>query len=440
MNENKHETGLSQEEAILKGFESINLAIHEIKDDFGKRIDGLKSSSTKIENLLQNLSQRIEIIEEWTVKKNEAPEVRTPLTKIHENNLAKELKFLKAELFKLNDENEHLKIYKHKSFKPEIKPKFRVKDFEIMKSDNGEFSNDELSNDIHREGQNKNVREFCLDSLPSHSFHVPKEFPNGFALSKDIDSDDMSVRTSKGNGNINSAKYPPLSSKFSNDLKINFFNGPNGKNEKKIDKTSSKQPKLLLNKKNSVNSNDSLFRKDDHDSQQLEISVTSDQKKMSIKNVKNFCDFQLLLRDLKNSLNASIYATFNDDIEENVQQLNLLLERYKETDEKIEKLYRVSREKKTKNHKIIEIKYGNASSDVPLQNKVEVCSPDSSYLQDNILKLNELRKTSNFCLYEQKLIQIQSNPSEFESFLYSIKAELSKREQALTEIEKEMVF
>lgn len=411
--------------SVLKCLEVLTLSLTQMKLEFGTKLDQLNTNSAKIEKAIEDFNGRLEIIEEWTVSKARQPEVRTPLTKIHETNLTKEIKVLKAELFKLNEENESLKKQKKKQFKHDVKPKFRVNDFEILKSDNGDFSQDEILKEMQIGGRNNKVREFCLDSVPSHSFQNKKEFPNGFGMSKDMDSDDGSVRTSKGNGNVFAGKYPALSSKFSQDFQFGFLNNHHfdGKGMPSIGKQ-------LGKKKSSITSNDSKCKEEEHERPLRDSSIASDQKKMSIKNVKNFCDFQLLLRDLKNSLNASIYATFNDNIEENVQLLNSLLERYRNVDDKIEGLYKNIKTQKNQLQKTSDTRQKDPSS--------EENSPEYQSIMESYSKLMELRNTSNFCLYEQKLIQIQSNPSEFESFLYTIKAELSKREKACWDVESQV--
>jgi len=416
---------------LLQTLLSINASLTELKFDFSSKMGDLASNTNRIEQVLERLNKRVVLVEEIPFAKEDRSEIRTPQTKIQENKLAKEIKVLKAEVFKLAEENASLRKYKFKQAKQDSKNRFKVNEFEGFKSDHADFSNDDFLNEIPISVRNRKVREFCLDSNPSQSFHGLKEFQPGYVSSKDNDSDGYSVRTSKGNANIHSGKINGPISRINNEFKFGFLNSNHFAPEKKLEVFSAKIERQISKKKDSIKSNDRVSGFDEPEIPRKEDSATSEQKKMSIKNVRNFCDFQLLLRDLKNSLNASIYSSFNDNIEENVQLLNSLLERYKTVDEQIEVMYRRVRDKRVVEDGKEDSRGADGSLDDSYWLRTQSNSPGE---QARLIQLVELRKTSNFCLYENRLVQIQTNPSEFDSFLYTIKAELAKREQTFREL------
>lgn len=421
-------------QSLMQTLESINASLAELKIDFSTKLSDLSNNTNRMESVLEKLNKRLGIVEEIPFSKEDRSEIRTPQTKIQENKLMKEIRILKAEVLKLGEENASLRKYKCKQSKNGTKNRLKVNDFEGFKSDHADFSNDDFLNEIPISARNRKVREFCLDSNPSQSFHALKEFQPGFVSSKDNDSDGYSVRTSKGNANIHSTKIGGPTSRIANEFKFGFLPSTHFAQDRKIEVFSAKIERQINKKKDSLKSNGQIIQIEENGTPKKEDSATSEQKKMSIKNVRNFCDFQLLLRDLKNSLNASIYSSFNDNIEENVQLLNSLLERYKAVDERIEVVYRNLMVKKT-GMRATDGSKGGDSLDSSLV-KGTSYSIDDKKVHLHLAQLTELRKTSNFCLYENRLVQIQTNPSEFDSFLYTIKAELAKREKAFEDLER----
>lgn len=424
------------EQVLLNNLGRITSSLNEFKSEFGTKLSSIYESNSKLESLLETLNKRFDLVEERLNFKKEQPEIKTPLTKINENKLSKEIKILKAEIFKLTEENESLKKYKKRRTKDEQKLKSKVNDFEIFRCDSQNASENESPNEVEVE-RVRGVREFRLDSNPSHSFHVFKDYNHGFISSKDNDSDNISIRTSKGNNNNNqSNKLSQAPNKLTDQFQFGFLNANNFSGKAKKENKSAKIDTISVIKKASVDSNDSIDKIAEYESTKKDKRNSSDKKRMSIKNVKNFCDFQQLLRNLKTSLNASIYAQFNDNIEENIQELNNLLDKYRQTDTQIENFYQSVKEK---NCQTLRKEISRKSDDPEQRNNSSLIDDrfhDDVVKREIFKRLIELRKTSNFCIYEQKLIQIQSNPSEFDSFLYTIKSELEKRERMFMESQK----
>jgi hypothetical protein len=143
-------------------------------------------------------------------------------------------------------------------------------------------------------------------------------------------------------------------------------------------------------------------------------------------NIKNFDDFKMLLKDLKLTLNLSNYSTFNENFEENFTQLENTLHNYHILDIEIENLIESQKENQTSFADLLE----NTSIDNKKTKSVNF-KPDKNSL---IRSLTFLRDCSNFHLYENKLKDLKTNPSEFESFFIKIKKELESRRKKFDEI------
>lgn len=163
----------------------------------------------------------------------------------------------------------------------------------------------------------------------------------------------------------------------------------------------------------------------------------SEKRRMSLKNVKNFDDFQQILRDLKMTLNASTYASFNENIDDNFKSLEEMLKKYSQLDEKIFHLYQRSSMSFTFE------KRANVSPETPPGRRLQVSGQQLGGLSFPNLLLKELqllKNSSNLSIYEKKLKEIQNNPSEFESFIYKIKQELARRESEYAKLEGQLLI
>ena len=143
-------------------------------------------------------------------------------------------------------------------------------------------------------------------------------------------------------------------------------------------------------------------------------------------NIKNFDDFKMLLKDLKLTLNLSNYSTFNENFEENFNQLEKTLHDYHELDHKIENFYHKFNENQTSFADFLENNSVNEK-----QTKSVNCMPKKN---NGLNKLSQLKKSTNFHLYENKLKELKDNPSEFESFFIKLKKELEMRGKKFEQI------
>ena len=282
------------------------------------------------------------------------------------------------------------------------------------------MSSDEF--EIKNHSKKKGIREFCIDSNKSSSFVRFGERKNKLEGSKHFESDIISIKTSKGN-NKDSQKYSQLPSQVEERFHFNFFN------QKKTDQTAGiniHSSKEEIFSRNQSFDSQNILEEADYSNSKKERQKQNKPEKMSIKRVKNFVDFQRILRDLKLTLNTGIYAQFDDNIEEKIQKLNLLLNKYKENDLKIEELYDRMTTKKEQCFETLIYSTNDSSNSHSIKNKESF---------NNLFnKVQNLKNSSNFETYESKIIKIQNNPSDFESFLFSIKGEVEKRESIFVEL------
>lgn len=448
------ETDAHQLNTVFRTLEKITGMLTDIKSDMVGKLDYLTERNLHLQVAVEKISKRLDTIVEAPAKDAQNLVV-TPQNKMHDPQLKKQVQTLRAEIFKLSEENAELrKMNKSTRRIFEPRPIIRNAYLDSYRSGDIDASNDDFIVDGGAEIKKK-VREFCLDSNPSYSLKGRAEPKFDLVSEKDDNSDNESVKTSKNGNNQGGSKGN--AQRLANEFRITGERIPhfdvntpdmsrnNSKTEVKpivkqtsvfsVDKPSARpatstnimtfpQPPLLeLNR--------SHFDSESHS----DDSKVSSTKGKSIRPVKDFSDFQKLLIDLKASLNASIYASFNNDIEENVQLLTGYLERYKALDDKIENAYQEVKAQRSQLRiscdSLSNSQSGNLSNFVTGNN-----SPDKTYLRGIRSKLRDLRLKSNLHTYEQKLINIQSNPSELESFMYTIKGELGKREHIFTEIQK----
>jgi hypothetical protein len=361
----------------------------------------------------------------------------TPVHKMQQSDFQKQIRNLRTEIFKLSEENAELRRktrYGRRLFEP--RPTYPNDVLGSLRSD--VVSNDDfLADAAPHDGRNR-VREFCLESKASNSIRGRADQRLDLISDREDGSDDGSVKTSKGGALQGGSKLQLAPIRPTKEFKLMMdvpfiFEGQTpdiGKGSRSDLKLSRRPHSGMAADKPSK---ESLAKVDNSDSRSEESKVSGTRPK-PVKTVKDFSDFQNLLRDLKNSLNASIYASFNNDIEENVQLLTSLLERYKTLDDRVEATYQAVKTKRSQVRNANDSRSGSMSNLSSLN--ATSASPELDRLRTTRKRLSDLRHKSNLHSYEHKLVSIQSNPSELESFLYTIKKELAGREQAFADIQR----
>jgi len=428
---------------MLRALDKVTGLLSDLKSDLGSRLDYLTERNLHLQVAVEKIGRRLDSMSDITVK--EPPVIATPQQKIQDGQLTMQIKTLRTEIFKLTEENADLRK-RNRNTRRLFEPRstFPNEFLESVRSEN--CSNDDFLMDHPGHEAKKKVREFCLDSNPSHSIKGVTDPRLELISDKDERSDVDSVKTSKGG--VANSKFGFLALKQTNEFKLTmeaptFYEGHTPEQAK-----GARTDQLGLKKHHSNVSSEKPERperfqprpsiKQDLSDSRSEESKTSGSKPRLAKTVKDFSDFQNLLRDLKNSLNASIYASFNNDIEENVQLLTTLLEKYKALDDQIETVYQSVKAKRRELRHANDSVSGSRSSTSNFRGKST--TPQLEQLRTIRKRLGDLRRHSNLSSYEQKLVSIQSNPSDLESFLYTIKGELAKREIFFAEIKRTCTF
>lgn len=424
----KNET-FSNLKPLLNNFEILTESVQEIKLQFGTKLEQISENNQRIEFLLELLLNKFNLLDGKLQPNQKKEEIKTPVIKLNENKTANEIQMLKAEIYKLREEKNSLKKKQNSQFYQ--KSKSKVKDFESFQIENLDESFDNFGI-IKTESNKKRVREFRLDSNQNSNLNCFGQFNQAFVSSKDSESDVGSIKTSKGN-NKESQKYSQLPNLLTDKFHFSFLN-PKQVISNKISQMTPSREEELISKGHSFDSENN-FRQSNHSIEQNIHKNRNENKNMSIKKVKNFVDFQRILRDLKLTLNTGIYSQFDDKIEEKIQQLNSMLSKYKENDSKINEFCHLI-QKKIKESDQLNRKFNQSLSKEIRMN--DNSNKDTIDLGLGLIKLENLKTSSNYGTYEAKIIQIQNNPSEFESFLFNLKREIEKRESLFFELKNKI--
>lgn len=137
-----------------------------------------------------------------------------------------------------------------------------------------------------------------------------------------------------------------------------------------------------------------------HDSPAEPPTCEKRSKATAIQNVRNFDDFRSLLENLKLTISNSNYSSFNESASLGFHQLETELDRYNTLDRRIDTV-------------------------------LESLPQDKS---GPLRDLEALRAHSNLLAHQQKLQDLQQNPSDFDSFLLKLKKELLARSRTFEDI------
>lgn len=150
--------------------------------------------------------------------------------------------------------------------------------------------------------------------------------------------------------------------------------------------------------------------------------------------VRDFEEFRDLLKDLKLSLNLSVFSTFEDNTNQKIDDIEFLLERYSKLDQKILTLLDNKGDASfmcNKPHNgVIKLLTGKKSQSLNLGHDKK-----SSYLQ----KLEALSKESRLNHYQIELIKLQKEPVGLDGFLFKLKKEQEMREKRFKNLKEFLV-
>lgn len=411
----------------------ISASINDLRLEFTSRLDSVRSDAQSQMQTLRAIKERLIVLED-RIPQDQISELSL-LCEQREDKLMNELSKLRIEVQRLTRDNESLKNFRNprKRVEPIIRPKineFNIQS-EIERSSSVVSSRDEKPFDEFE--QLKEVREFRLDSEISRSFRPDNKFFAQTKIQNILESDDNdSVKTSRGprpgvpkvSTCIFSSLNPIRMTQKNMSSALDDSQESVSKEIRKSRRTSGKFIPKMPSFEDDSSLNDNL-----------------DKRRMSLKNVKNFDDFQQILRDLKTTLNASTYASFNDNIDENLRNLEDMLRKYSTLDEQIHSLYQQSvntfKFEKRASVKLEIPPLEDLSERLAMRSNSFMSSGNPNYL---LKELQLLKSSSNFALYEGKLKEIQRNPMEFESFIIKIKQEFKKRESEFLKIENQLLI
>ena len=150
--------------------------------------------------------------------------------------------------------------------------------------------------------------------------------------------------------------------------------------------------------------------------------------------VRDFDEFRDLLKDLKLSLNLSVFSAFEDNTNQKIDDIEFLLERYSKLDQKILTLLDNKGDASFIDNKpengLLKMITGKKSQSLNLgQNQ------KSSYLS----RLEALSKESKLNHYQIELIKLQKNPVGLDSFIFKLKKEQEHREKRFRNLKEFLV-
>ena len=139
---------------ILGNLENLAETVQEIKSQFEIKLEKIVENSNRMESLLETLLNKFNSFEPKANKKSDQDEMKTPQAKLNDNKLTNDIKAMRAEIYKLRDENQLLKKGQHSHIFPKVNKKEEVQDFESFKSQNSEMSSDEFEIKNHSKKNN----------------------------------------------------------------------------------------------------------------------------------------------------------------------------------------------------------------------------------------------------------------------------------------------
>lgn len=412
----------------------------DMRKEMNMKLDQVESGTKDNFHILRAVKERLLCLEE---KLNPAePFVPVSLEKqSKEEMLAEEVRCLKKTVDALQRDNESLRNFHQPRTRaaplqnlkvervPTI-PKFEDSSFSpIKKLRSKQPGNHSLFS--------KNIQDFKLESEASQS---NQDSPLRCKLPKEESfngSENNSVRTSKG-------KKIPLKVNFTG---FNLIPSLRRQNMRGYSLLESSQDSCAEGKEPTPEEGPASFALDSFLDKEKSINPGSRQNEkppqLSLANIKNFDDFQHILKDLKKTLHTSTYASFNEEVDENIRLLEEVLQKYSLIDQQIYLLYQ-----KTVCSSLTFEKRGSVHfKEMPTAELPSLAldkKSNSAILSTNphflLSQLQELRESSNLDNFQVKLMEVQKNPSEFESLLYTIKRELRKRQAEFTHLENQILI
>ena len=411
----------------------ISTNINDLRVEFTSRLDSVRADTQSQMQMLRAIKERLVVLED-RIQLDQISEMSL-LREQRKDRLVSELSKLRAEVQRLKKDNESLKNFRDPRKRAEqiIRPKineFNIQS-EIDHSSSMLSARDERP--IEAFEQLREVREFRLDSEISRSFRPDNKFFAQAKIRNILESEDNdSVKTSRG-PRPGAPKVSACIFSSLNPIRMN----PKNKGSELDDSEEVLSKEVRKSRRTSGKFIPKMPSFEDNSSS----NENAEKGRMSLKNVRNFDDFQQILRDLKTNLNASTYASFNDNIDENLRNLEDMLRKYSILDEQIHSLYQrsVSTFKFEKRASVkLEIPpLEDLSERLGMRSNSFMSSGNPNYL---VKELQLLKNSSNFALYEGKLKDIQRNPMEFESFIIKVKQELKSRESEFLKIENQLLI
>jgi len=411
----------------------ISTNINDLRVEFTSRLDSVRADTQSQMQMLRAIKERLVVLED-RIQLDQISEMSL-LREQRKDRLVSELSKLRAEVQRLKKDNESLKNFRDPRKRAEqiIRPK--INEFNIQSEIDHSCSmlsaRDERP--IEAFEQLREVREFRLDSEISRSFRPDNKFFAQAKIRNILESEDNdSVKTSRG-PRPGAPKVSTCIFSSLNPIRMN----PKNKGSELDDSEEVLSKEVRKSRRTSGKFIPKMPSFEDDSSS----NENAEKGRMSLKNVRNFDDFQQILRDLKTNLNASTYASFNDNIDENLRNLEDMLRKYSILDEQIHSLYQrsVSTFKFEKRASVkLEIPpLEDLSERLGMRSNSFMSSGNPNYL---VKELQLLKNSSNFALYEGKLKDIQRNPMEFESFIIKVKQELKRRESEFLKIENQLLI
>lgn len=421
-------------ETLSRSLENLISEITEMKNLFLNQLDFITSNSVKIEELVGSFHNRLGKIESNLDSSENAQQEKTPNSKIKKRKLKKEIAELQVRIKLLTEENVNLRKIKQSSRSPR-----KIPDFEISPSENSLSSIQllDVSDQRKLNKKPKKIREFRLDSAQSQSLKPNSSLLNDPRVLKVIESGDFSSIMAKEQNQIRSHRITEIQKELIESNQLSFIGKTNASHENSDDmgkKQETASTNNMINKK-SAKSFSILNKKP------IKISIQAAPKKeeiilvenqnsksqgLSLKGIKNFSDFQNLLLKMKNAIHFSTYSFFSSDVDKNVECLRAIFIKYEELSEKIDQLEKeiIFAEKgdSCKNPELLkeeqsDEKFPQCSLNTdPTQN---LQGRDQSILPD----LQKLRGKFDIKTFQEKIMEIENNPSQLESFVYFLKAE-----------------
>jgi hypothetical protein len=412
----------------------ISVSISEMRSDFSAQLIAVQSEAKDQMHLLRSIKERLVFLENRATEGDRFLENNE-----REEGLMNEVRYLQREVQRLQQDNESLRNFRVPQIRIKSDSNPKIKEFDMLSRSEKSFSPIASPRNKPKDGSTymRQIHEFRLDSEISQSMRPSKALLNDLRVQKIIDSDDNSVRTSRGVKQNSKVGQPiwnlvnPL--KFLGKHASSVLGDSRDSNSGEIANpflNEERKPACPVLPRSKNNLKPQPF--DGEDSQS-----GSEKRRMSLKNVKNFDDFQQILRDLKMTLNASTYASFNENIDDNFKNLEDMLKKYSQLDERILQLYQRS----SMSFKFD--KRANVTPEAPPEPRILTTGlriNGSSQPPPALKELQLLKNSSNLSIYERRLKEIQDNPSEFESFIYKVKQELARREAEYARLEGQLLI